>query len=326
MSAFARGPWSRGRPMSRRSHVSVFMPPWPVWHADGKGLVRALARQARSRAGRPMGRMILRRGRAMVALAVEALVTGTALAHAQAPVTVSGLPQQVIATFPEVGAPTFTTSPGTPSTGDTGAQGTGDTGGSGTGSTGGSSDALNTMLGQPWGSAAINNAQALGVNPSVLAGTCAVESGCQNVGASGSSSATGAFQMMPATYNAMIAAATQQDPSLAANIVPGAAGMMDPATESIAASEYLYQGAQALQSNGISNPTGLDVRGYYNFGPLNGGLLANAPDSQTMASAMPGVSAATLAANGVTSGETVGQWRVGVTSKIGGAASAPVLR
>ena len=85
--------------------------PWPVGHT-----LHALARRARGRAGRLMARMIPRLGRTMVALAVEALVTGTALAHAQAPVTASGLPQQVIATFPEVGAPTFTTSPGTPST------------------------------------------------------------------------------------------------------------------------------------------------------------------------------------------------------------------
>jgi hypothetical protein len=296
-----------------------------IRHAEARGLVRASAREAGGRAGRLITRAVPRRGPAMVALAVVALVTGTALAHAQAPVTVSGLPEQVIPTFPEVGAPTFTTSPGTPTAGDTGGQGTGDAGGSGTDGGGGSSDALNTMLGQPWGSAAVNNAQALGVNPSVLAGTCAVESGCQNVGASGSSSATGTFQMMPATYNAMIAAATQQDPSLAANIVPGAAGMMDPATESIAASEYLYQGAQALQSSGISNPTGLDVRGYYNFGPAGGEALAHATNDQPISSVLSTTPAATLRANGITPGETVGQWRASVTAKIGNAATQSVL-
>ena len=146
-------------------------------------------------------RTVPRRGPAAVALAVVALVTGTALAHAQAPVTVSGLPQQVIATFPEIGAPTFTTSPGTPSAGDTGGQGTGDAGESSTDGSGGSSDALNTMLGQPWGSTAVNNAEALGVNPSVLAATCVIESGCQNVGLRFRHGCPGAFQMIAATFN-----------------------------------------------------------------------------------------------------------------------------
>ena len=201
----------------------------PTRRSNGSGLVRASAGEAGCRAGPLITRTVPRRGPATVALAVVALVTGTASAHAQAPVTVTGLPQQVIATFPEIGAPTFTTSPGTPSAGDTGGQGAGDTGGSGTGSAGGSSDALNTMLGQPWGNAAINNAEALGVNPSALAATCYIESGCQNV--SGSGTVAGAFQMTSATFNSSLNAALQQDPSLAANVVQGRAGQMDPATE-----------------------------------------------------------------------------------------------
>ena len=112
---------------------------------------------------------------------------------------------------------------------------------------------------------------------------------------------------------------------LAANIVPGAAGMMDPATESIAASEYLYQGAQALRSSGISNPTGLDVRGYYNFGPAGGEALAHATNDQPISSVLSTTPAATLRANGITPGETVGQWRASVTAKIGNAATQSVL-
>jgi len=48
--------------------------------------------------------------------------------------------------------------------------------------------------------------------------------------------------MMPATFTAMINAAVAQNSNLASQIVPGLAGMTDPATESIAASEYLLQG------------------------------------------------------------------------------------
>jgi hypothetical protein len=100
---------------------------------------------------------------------------------------------------------------------------------------------------------------------------------------------------------------------------------MDPATESIAAAEYLYQGAQALQGAGINNPTVLDVRAYYNFGPANGVSIAKADDSETMASVLAGLSASTLAANGVRPGETVGQWRSSVSSKVGNSAGQSVL-
>jgi hypothetical protein len=187
----------------------------------------------------------------------------------------------------------------------------------------GNSTALGTMLSMSWGNTAVGNAQALGVNPSALAATCVLESGCQNVGGSGTIS--GVFQMSNSTYNAAMQAALQQNPDLAQYVVPGLAGKMDPATESIAAAEYLYQGAQALQGAGIDNPTVLDVRGYYNFGPANGANIAKADDSETMASVLTGLSASTLAANGISPGETVGQWRTSVSAKVGNSAGQSVL-
>jgi len=259
-----------------------------------------------------------RTGFATGATAAVAIVLGLAPASARAdaaPVTMSGVPQQVIPVYPEPGAPSFSVAPGQPTTGSAGS-----TGGS-SGADGGS--ALDTMLTQSWGDTAASNATALGVNPSALAATCVIESGCQNV--AGSGSVAGAFQMTAPTYSASLTAALAQDPGLATGITQGLAGQMDPATESIAAAEYLYQGAQSLQSAGIDNPTVLDVRGYYNFGPANGAALAQADASATMASVMPGVSAATLAANGIAAGETVGQWRAGVAAKIGNAAGQPVL-
>jgi hypothetical protein len=179
------------------------------------------------------------------------------------------------------------------------------------------------MLGSAWGATAVASAQAIGVNPSALAATCVLESGCQNV--QGSGSIVGAFQMTAATYTAMINAAIAQNPSLANQITPGLAGQMDPATESIAASEYLFQGAQYLQASGISDPTVLDVRGYYQFGPAAGGALANATDEESMAAVLSNYPQSVLARNGITPGETVGQWRASVSSKIGNAAGQPVL-
>jgi hypothetical protein len=131
--------------------------------------------------------------------------------------------------------------------------------------------------------------------------------------------------MSAATYESSIAAALARDPSLAANIVPGLAGQSDPATEAIAAAQYLKEGAEYLESDGITNPTALDVRGYYNFGPQGGAAITMAQDSDPIGSALSMYTPAQLAANGITAGETVGQWRSSVASKMGSAASASVL-
>ncbi|NPD66324.1 hypothetical protein HN018_23450 (plasmid) [Lichenicola cladoniae] len=150
-----------------------------------------------------------------------------------------------------------------------------------------------------------------------------MESGCQNL--PGTGTITGAFQMTAATYTASLAAALAEDPNLAANIVPGLAGQNDPATQAIAAAAYLKQGAQYLQAQGDANPTVLDVRGYYNFGPQGGAQLAQAQPTALMSDTLTGYSAATLAKNGITAGETVGQWQSSVAAKIGNAATASVL-
>lgn len=266
-----------------------------------------------------------------VVVAFGSVIAGTALAQVPA-VLHGGPPVQVIPFAYEPGVPAFIIEPGTANP-FSGADGTGSdgpggdgSGGDGTGGTSGgnvgSSDALKTMMGTPWGATAASNATALGVNPSALAATCVAESGCQNV--SGPGTVAGAFQMTASTYTAMINAAVAQNPNLAGSIVPGLAGQMDPATESIAASEYLLQGARYLQNNGVPNPTVTDVRGYYNFGPAGGAAIANASPDATMSSVLSNYSAATLAKNGITTGETVGQWQASVAAKVGNAANQSV--
>lgn len=260
-------------------------------------------------------------------------VGGTALSLAfastgfgQVPATLSGGPPvQVVPYVTEPGVPSITVTPGTsnPFAGADGSGGDGSGSGTGSSSSGGNnvggSDALSTMIGTSWGAAAVSNAQAMGVNPSALAATCVLESGCQNVGGSGT--VAGAFQMTASTYTAMINAALAQNPTLASTIVSGLAGQMDPTTELIAASDYLAQGAQYLQNNGISNPTVMDVRAYYNFGPQGGASVANAPSEEPIANALSMYTPSQLAANGITPGETVGQWQASVAAKIGNAAS-----
>lgn len=184
----------------------------------------------------------------------------------------------------------------------------------------GGSTALDTMMAQSWGQAAAGNATALGVNPSALAATCVLESNCSaNVGGAGTIS--GAFQMSNGTYAETVAAVRSSNPELAAQI----GNKNDPASQSIAAAQYLKQGALSLQSASIPNPTALDVRGYYQFGPANAASVAQASDNQLMASILTGLPSSALAGNNITGATTVGQWRQSVTSKIGNAASQPVL-
>jgi len=240
------------------------------------------------------------------------------------PETMNGVPLLPIPTYEEVGLPSFTMPSGTPRTTDPNTPSSPKDPGGGSGD-GSDSTAMTTMMSRSWGAAAEANAQSLGVNGVALAATCAIESNCQNLGGAGSVS--GAFQMKDATYTAAMAAALQQDPSLAANIVPGLAGKMDPATQSVAAAEYLRQGAQYLQAHNVANPTVLDVRGYYNFGPGNAAAIANAKDSALMSGQISGLTSDQFKANGIdVQTTTVGQWRASVTSKIGtSAANASVL-
>ena len=289
--------------------------------------------------GKEVGEVSFRRRRPGVVALVTAAAPGCfapelcVSALGQVPQTLNGPPVQVQPYVSEPGVPMITIAPGTLNTfpiGDgsgTGGDGAGTGGdgsdGDGTGAgTRSNSEALTTMLGTTWGATAVANAHALGLNPSALAATCVIESGCQNLSGSG---AQGVFQMYPAAFQEGIQTALSIDPSLASQIVSGDAGRMDPVTESIAAAGYQLQAVDALQNAGIANPTILDTRGFYNFGPANGVALATADPSETMAAAMPNVSAATLAKNGVTPGETVGQWQASIRAKIGNAASQTVL-
>jgi len=180
--------------------------------------------------------------------------------------------------------------------------------------------ALSKMLSRSWGQTAANRAAALGVNPTALAAACVLESNC-NAGAGGTGTISGPFQMTDGTYAQTVRDVAASSPGLAGQIN----GKADPASQAIAAAQYLKSGAISLQASGIANPTVLDTRGYYNFGPAYGAQLASAPGNQLMSDALNGMSAAALRANGIGDMMTVGQWRAGVTNKIGAAAAQPVL-
>jgi hypothetical protein len=237
----------------------------------------------------------------------------------------NGLPVQVKPTYSEPGLPAFSfpTGGGSLLDGSTGSTDTGNGSGDGSTSAGGGSsvggsDAYNEMMAQSWGSAAANAAGAMGVSATALAATCVMESNCQNVGASGGGSASGAFQMINSTYTADINGALASDPAISGGIVSGLAGQMDPTTEAYAASYELRTDALALQSDGITDPTVLQTRAVYQFGGSVGPDVAAAQDSANLAQ-ITGLSAASLAANGLTTSSTVGQWRQTIINKLGSA-------
>jgi hypothetical protein len=262
----------------------------------------------------------------LVAGASGVLATQAANADPQV-VLPNGLPVQVKPTYSEPGLPAFSfpTSGGSLLGGSTGSVDTGNGGdgstSAGSGSSSGSGDAYNTMMAQSWGSAAANAAGAMGVSATALAATCVMESNCQNVGASGRGSASGAFQMINSTYTADINGAVAFDPAISGSIVSGLAGQMDPTTEAYAAAYDLRTDAINLQNNaGISDPTVLDARAVYQFGAGAGPRVAEANDSDNLESII-NLSSASLAANGLTANETVGQWRQTVVNKLGSATS-----
>ncbi len=271
-------------------------------------------------------------GRLRVRWTTASVVLGTGIsaigaAHADPSIVLSnGLPVQVHPTFSEPGLPAFSFPTGGSSSVGGSSSSVDDSGGSSSGasssgsvSTGGSGDAYNTMMAQDWGSQAADAAAAMGVNATALAATCAMESNCQNVGAASGSSAAGAFQMINSTYSADISGAVAYDPNIAGSIVSGLAGQMDPATEAYAASYELRTDALMLQNqDNISNPTVLAVRAVYQFGAGSGPDVATASDSENIAQ-LTGLSAASLAANGLTTSSTVGEWRATVIAKLGSA-------
>jgi hypothetical protein len=268
--------------------------------------------------GPPHGRRLrLRCTTASVVLGIGVSAIGAARADPSI-VLPGGLPVQVKPTFQEPGLPAFSFPAGGPSSVGGSSSGVYDSGGSSV-SSGGSGDAYNTMMAQGWGSQAADAAAAMGVSATALAATCVMESNCQNVGAASGSSATGAFQMINSTYTADISGAVAYDPAIAGSIVSGLAGQMDPTTEAYAASYELRTDAMMLQTQeNMSNPTVLAVRAVYQFGAGVGPDVAAADDSENIAQ-LTGLSAASLAANGLSSSSTVGQWRATIIAKLGSA-------
>jgi hypothetical protein len=234
-----------------------------------------------------------------------------------------GLPAQVRPVYMEPGLPEFSF----PSGG--GGQGTG-SGGSGSGSSDTTSGDLggvgrNRLLANEWGAEAIAASEELGVYGTALGATCVLE-GCKNVPPKEGGTISGWYQMRDDTFLESVKSAVKDTPSLSSKVVSGLAGKGDPVTQSIAAAEYLKQGAKSLQRAHVANPTVLDTRSYYQFGPRYGAAVATANESRNMREVLAGTSEATFNANRISSTMTVGEWRQTIVKKIGSSAYQTVLR
>lgn len=113
------------------------------------------------------------------------------------------------------------------------------------------------------------------------------------------------------------------NPGLASTIAFETAGQQDPATQAIAAAQYMKDEALTLQAQGIKSPTALDTRAMYNFGGHAGAQIARASDTALISDY---VSSTAMSNNNIASGTTVGQWRQSTANKMGTGANAPVLQ
>lgn len=269
---------------------------------------------------RPLSSLDARCPRTVLAVTVLCCAAGHAHADLHASNS-SGVPEQVRPQAGEVGAPTFVSPvqpPPAPSPVSTGTQSGGST------STPDDGAAMNKMTAQPWGAQASQEAATVGVSATALAATCVMESQCSsNPGSNGTISGT--FQMRDDTYLQTMREVAVRNPSLAATLPPGLSGKNDPAVQAIAAAQYLYDGAKSLQVAGVADPTFVDTRSLYQFGPSGGQAVALA-DPDDLLSSHLNLTPKQYAANGIDpASTTVGQWRQSVASKVGSAANVSVL-
>ncbi len=249
------------------------------------------------------------------ALAFCGVVSSTALAD-PSPVTVTGVPPQVVPTIQETGAPTFTTPDGGSSfLGDQGgsSSGGGTTGYGGTGSTTGGGAALDQLMSTSYGSLAVNNAQSVGVSGDALADIGLVESNFQNVGtANGSSSATGVWQITQGTWDDYV---SKYD------LPYTDADRSNVADQSVVASYIIKDYASSVTAETQQPATVVQTYGAYVYGPSAGANMAAASPDTPMSAF---VSSTALANNNMT-GWTVGQFYSTMGNKIGSTASSNAL-
>lgn len=250
------------------------------------------------------------------------LLLVASLAHGQtawadpAPVTMTGVPPQIIPSYAEVGAPTFVTPSGGGSfLGDTGTSGTDASSGSTdwTGYTSGSgSSAMDSMMATSYGAVAAASATQAGVTPEAMADLGQLESGFKNVGtANGSSSATGPWQITTGTWADTVAKY---------NLPYTASDITNPAAQATVASYIAKDYSSAVSEETGQPATVVQTYGAWVFGPSTGANIAVANASDPLSKY---VSTTALSNNNMT-GWTVGQFNAHFSGKLGSSANTIV--
>ena len=230
---------------------------------------------------------------------------------------VLALPEQVIPTYSETGAPAFapsggTFSPGQGATDPSQSPGQNGTAGGPDGFSPGG-NAYTQLEAQSYGQTAINTAQSLGVNPNTVAAIGLAESGFRNVPtANGTSSATGPWQVTSGTWDYFVNKY---------NLPYTSADRTNTEAQAVIAPYIIRDYAQTVQQTTGSNPTGSQVYGAFMYGPTPGGRIAAAsPDTPMSAFVSP-----SALANNRMSGWTVGQFNQFASTRLGEAGSQKVF-
>ena len=172
---------------------------------------------------------------------------------------------------------------------------------------------LATLARQPYGAAAIEDAQNIGVNPNTTAAFANAESRFRNVpAANGSTSANGVWQVTNGTWNDTVA---RNDLGYTG------ADRSDPEAQAVVANRVIRQYAAATQNAIGRGATTQETYGSYVFGPSVGPRLVAADDGTPMRDVVPEQS---LRNNGMASWN-VGQWRSYSRNALGPAATQAVL-
>lgn len=239
------------------------------------------------------------------------LSIGLAIAQNVAPMPQA--PAEVVPVFQFPGIPAFSAGSSAPLPTGTGT-GTGTGSGVGSGSSAPTGNLMAELMATPYGQAALEAAQADGLNPTTMAAIAEVESHFQNIGdTSGTTSAFGPWQVESGTWTT-----TCRQYGLPYTL----SDMSNPQDEAVVAADTMVSFANSVEAATGSPPTIDQMYGAYVFGPGVGDQLAN---EQDMSAPLQSIVPAVDISNNNLQGMTVGQFYTTMNQRMGGLGSQPVF-
>lgn len=215
------------------------------------------------------------------------------------------VPEQIVPSIAEVGAPTFVYAGGIGSSGSSSTSSITSYDGAW-----GNTSAMETLLKQTYGEDAVAAAKAAGINPDTLAAFAQVESHFTNTGNS-TSSANGVWQITDGTWD-----------EYASKLGLSESERSDPAVQAQVASAIISDYASSVSKATGGSVTGVQAYAAYMFGTSAGSKMATSTNVDEPLSDF--VSSSALAANNM-SDWTVGQYYSTMTTRMGSAATENVI-